>query len=520
MTPITSGSDHAEQVLRNLLAQLEKGWRAGSADSVLDFLSRWRDNVTLSTRLLETHDNFLYFTADMGNIRLNGMDEAHCLIISGAHFNEPNPFAELWRKINGAGRFLLILCLSRESYTFVLRTIPEKRAAVLDPGAIGTILLSDAPLEPLKRSIRDQLSARRLSPFNIKNAVHGHMFFGRSRLINRLRSEDDVSFAIAGPGRIGKSSVLRRYLMLLKRERDPRLDSTAFIDCSSCEDRSADGFVRYLALKIDSRQSNTHLTSGRVGNFFRFWQTHHNRPLTLLLDEVDEIFHPTILKDLFLAAKDQLCRLVFAGKGVLLRSMLHQESPLACRIDLLQLDPLRPEEATKLLLEPLNDLGFEIHDRQEILGLVHELSGDLPHLVQYFGSRLVDLVETEDSKTVCLRHVEQVRDSFEATSYFMSPFHDLTDPKERILALAMLSHSAERMQLPDVRRCAAELGLILEHQQVWDLCLGLTICNVLAMDNGAFRIANRGLRYYANQTGFTQGALQDARASLAKATGR
>jgi hypothetical protein len=455
----------------------------------------------------------------MGNIRLNGTDDAHCLMMSGTSFTEPNPFDDLWRKINGAGRLLLILCLSRESYNFAVCTIPRDRAAILDPELICPILLSNAPLEKLKSWIRSQLPIRRLTPFNIKNAVHGHMFFGRSRLINRLRSEDDVSFAIAGPGRIGKSSVLRRYHALLVRERDPRLDSTTFIDCYSCDDRSADGFARYLAVKIDSRQSTAYMTSERLGSFFRFWHSHHKRPLTLLLDEVDEIFHPTILKDLFMAAKDQLCRLVFAGKGALLRSMLDQESPLACRIDLLQLDPLRPEEAAKLLFEPLSDLGFEVSDRQEVLGLIHELSGDLPHLVQYFGSRLVDLLVTEESSTVCRRHVEQVRDSFEATCYFMSPFHDLSDPKERILALAMLSNSAERMQIAEIRRSAAELGLILEHQQVWDLCLGLTICNVLTMDNGAFRIANRGLRYYANQTGFTQGALQDARASLARANG-
>jgi hypothetical protein len=144
------------------------------------------------------------------------------------------------------------------------------------------------------------------------------------------------------------------------------------------------------------------------------------------------------------------------------------------------------------------------------------LSGNLPHSVQYFGSRLADLLLTEESSRLFPRHVEQVRDSLEATSYFMSPFHDLTDPKERILALAMLSSNGERMHLPKIRELVQGMGLALEQQQVWDMCLGLTISNILALDNGAFRVANHGLSYYTSQTGFIDGALRDARAALSK----
>ncbi len=127
--------------------------------------------MTVSTKVIETQDNFLYFTADMGNIHLNGTDDAHCLIMSGTDFAEPNPFDDLWHKINGAGRLLLILCLSRESYNFVVRTIPKERAAVLDPDLICPILLSNAPQEKLKGWFRTQLSVRRLTPFNIKNGL-------------------------------------------------------------------------------------------------------------------------------------------------------------------------------------------------------------------------------------------------------------------------------------------------------------------------------------------------------------
>lgn len=512
-----SGPVHKEQTVSVLLAHLEKGWRAGHIDVLRYLTNHWQKKVAVSVEILEVRDNVMHFIADMGNIRLNGTDEAHCLVFAGADANTASSLAELWEKTNGPSRLIFVFALSRESYQLALHQIPKERAVILAPDSLSVILEGPSPLEDLKRRIREQIPLRRLIPFNIKNAVSGHMFSGRSRLLTRLREEDDVSFAIAGPSRIGKSSLLSHHHRLLKLTRDPRMHSTFRIDCFSCQDRTPDGVARFIALKIDSSSASSNMTSNRLPNFFRFWRSHFNRPIELLLDEVDEIFHPNILQSLGQAAKDRLCRLVFAGKGVLLRAMLDRESPLSCRLDLLRLEPLRPEEATKLLIEPLQDLGIELPEQQEMLAEIHKMSGDFPHLIQYFGSKLVDVLLTEGSRSLDLQHFRQVRDSIEATSYFMSPFRELKDPKTRVVAFAMLCGKGERMQVPGIRDLAREMGAILDLQQTWDICLDLTINNILALDNGAFRVANQGLSYYVRQTGFLAEALREAKSALTNA---
>jgi hypothetical protein len=505
----------AKQAIRVLIDHLAKGWRAGHADVARDFVHSWKEKVAASTEI-EVRDHCLYFLADIGAIRLKGMDEVHCLMAGGSEAEATGALTEIWNKVNGPSRMIFLLALSEGAASAARAVVPANRCVVAAPSGLAALFESDSPLNILKIWIREQISIRRLIPFNIKNAVEGHMFFGRSRPLARFQDEDDVCFAVAGPGRIGKTSLLRRFRKKLIAGRDERMHSTYYIDCSTCEDRTPSGIARFIAVRIESSYSNAHLTSDRLPAFFRFLKSRHNRAPDLLLDEVDEIFHPALLNDLGLAAREQLCRLVFAGKGVPMRAMLGKASPLACRIDLITLDPLSESETAGLLIQPLLDLGFQVSEPDVIVSKIADLSGRLPHLVQYFGSRLAQILLDEQTDSLCPRHVDRVRDSLEATSFFMSPFHDLSDPRVRAVALSFFSADSGRMQLPQIREAVQKLGISLAHQELWDACIDLAVNNVLTLDNGAFRIANEGLRYYARQTGFFEGALGDIRADLQK----
>jgi hypothetical protein len=152
-----------------------------------------------------------------------------------------------------------------------------------------------------------------------------------------------------------------------------------------------------------------------------------------------------------------------------------------------------------------------------MLSKIQELSGNSPHLIQYFASRLVDLLITQRSDTLRPHHIDEVLNGFEAASYFMSPFRDVRDPRARLVAVAALSTREDRLSLRTLQEKVSTLGLILDPQQLWNICLELAVLNILVWDNGLFRIANKGLRHHAAQSGFLELTLHKALDELTKA---
>jgi hypothetical protein len=497
-----------------LLNRLAPGWQASSADVARDFVSRWSARLQCNSQIQDAGDSFLSFVADLGAIRFTGMQEANCLLVSGTPDAAREAAQYFWRRISSPGRAILIVAASRAAEVAISEALPKDRQAILGPEAVVSLLESDSPLNHLKRVICSQVARRRLIPFDTEHPVEGPMFCGRTRMLNRLLEEEDVNFAVAGPGRIGKTSLLRRFLYTVLRSGDRSWASRFYIDLMPCHDHTVDGLARFIALKIEASSKVSHLTCDRLEPFLTFQRSHHGRPIDLILDETDEFLHLETFQVLGNAARKGLCRIVLAGRGNLLRTVLNEHSRLCNRIELLRLDPLSETEAEALLVRPLEDMGFRFAQKCQVLNRIFGLTGRLPQYIQFYGRRICELMIDEGSDTVCPALVARVRDEFETLQLFSGPIFEVKAPRVRYAALALLGIGHRALTMPQIQGVLHNQGLIAPLDEVWEIANELVIQNVLAWNQGRFQIANESLPHYVHTSDFLSSAMRELRPQM------
>jgi len=480
-----------------LIERLGQGWRASHAEVAKDFISRWKDHLSCDVAAKESADSHLGFTCDLSSIRLRGMESVPCLLVGGDGKGTKELTEEFWRGV-GLDRTPVLIATSEASLSAARAALPPGRPLVIGPQAALRLLESPAPLACLKQELRSQIPRRNLIPFNIEHPAKGGMFCGRQKQMRCLRSES-ASFAVAGPARLGKTSLLLRFRQELVREGDPAAQSTFNITLYRCN-RSSEGVAQFIALAIDGRKSNSEISTDRLENFFRYWSNHFRRPIDLLLDEVDEVLHLDVFDTLEMIARIGYCRLVLAGKSRLLNVMLDQKRALAGRLSLMRLDPLTPSETETLFLGPLEDLGLTIKDRQRVLQVVEDLTGRMPHHVQFYG-RALSHAALDRGSDVDVAGLYEVRDAFETSAYFLGPLVSLPDPHSKSLAMALLNVPRQALTAPQVLSIAGTHGQILSIDEVWRICNDLVIETVLTWNRGLVEIANGTLIHHAKASG-------------------
>ncbi|HMG73142.1 MAG TPA: hypothetical protein VK582_06530 [Pyrinomonadaceae bacterium] len=210
-----------------------------------------------------------------------------------------------------------ILTLSEGCYRQAKQLLPNDRCLILNPDQIVQVL-RNAARKLILEYLLQQIPKARLSPYNLLRPAEGGMFFGRRTEVARLINDEATSFAIAGPGRIGKTSLLQRYLVEMVRRRDPRSRYRFLINFFDCNDTYGDTVARFIAMHIASSATSHRMTAGGLLNFLNYQSK--DAPLDLLLDEVDLVCDSDAFKALGAAARLGYCRLVLSGRGVLLKS--------------------------------------------------------------------------------------------------------------------------------------------------------------------------------------------------------
>jgi hypothetical protein len=131
------------------------------------------------------------------------------------------------------------------------------------------------------------------------------------------------------------------------------------------------------------------------------------------------------------------------------------------------------------------------------------LTGNLPHLLQFYGKELAELLidQGPDSQFVEEKWLDRVRDLQKTAAYILSPLDDLSG-SIRSIAIELSRRAPDRITVPVVRSLASDLGINLADQAVLPLCTELVMCNILAWHERAFRISNESLRLYARDLGY------------------
>lgn len=487
-----------------------QGWQPSHSGGVQELVRRLGVCLKASTEIKGIGDNFLSFITDLSDIYLRDMDRIPCLVLGAAA--DSRITREQCQKITNELAF--ILALSDATLAQVKGEFSSSPFLLLSVRQVRQLLKASNPIELLRKMLLEQVSKTRLIPYNTFMPATGNMFFGRVRELGRLRDEDHMSFAIAGPGRIGKTSIIRRYKEELTRAKDPKGPLTFLIDFIHCTDQSPDGVARAFAKKIESTRWSDRMTARQLMNFLHYQSNLRGGPLNLLFDEVDEVCQGEAFNSISSAARAGYCRLVLCGRGELLKTMLNSKSPLDGRLDLIQLEALDEKPARELILRPLADLGFQLESAEGIIDYVLRMTGRSPHLLQLYGQKLAQLAIKENTDTISLNLLEALKWDFMLAQYFINPFCDMKDAELRAVGLSLLRSTDQHFSILSVQKIAKGAGLKLDYVRVREICNDLLINNVLAWQNGVFRIANEGLYFYANEMGFLDAALKEAIAQV------
>jgi hypothetical protein len=489
----------------------EEGWSSTHDSLAQELVQRLASKLETHAVIRECAENRLYFILHLTDIHLRTMHEVPCLLLGG-EADVSNALSDFWKRHNTPQFIPFILTLSASSYEQAINHLSNGRCFILSPEQIRVLLNANDAQQQLKQFLFQQVPRRTLIPYNIFQPAEGAMFFGREEELDRLEEEDATSFSIAGPGRVGKTSLLENYRQRMLRSHNQRVLRIKVSFYKS--DPNPDAAARFLALEIWNSKLSNRMTASGLVNFLRYMRSVHGKPLELLLDEVDEVCQGEAFKYLGEAARMGLCRLVLLGKGVLLKMMLSARSPLDCRLELLRLGPLTDSAAHHLLLKPLTDLGFQISNADRLLGEILLFTGRLPHLLQLFGKKLAEFAIKEGTETIGWDLLEQLRGDFLITQYFIKSLNDLENPEARLLGLTLVEEGQENISIAHVQEAARRKGLHLDSQRVMEICIDLVINNVLVWNNGSYRLANEGLPFYARQTGYLSSALSEAQAAV------
>lgn len=480
--------------------RLAEGWGPSHWGLASELVDTWGSRLQTRTRVKHVGDNTVHFEADLGNLRLRGMDRVPCLLLGGDG-GSTSDAQSLWRQMESPGRLLFVLTLSRPAWERAQEVFPLSRCLILSPEQVHTLLDSSEACQLLREILWCQVPRRRLIPYNILRPADGTTFFGRRHELDRLRDEDDVTFAIAGPGRIGKTSVVRQYHREM-RGQDGRATRIFYVSFYECADPSPEGVARFLASRIEPSSQHARLTAPGLVAALRYLRNKHGGPLDLLLDEVDEVCRSEAFHYLGEAARQHLCRVVLCGRGELLKSVQGQRSPLAGRIELIRLEPLDAGSARKLLMEPLTALGFTVHEPDRFADQVLALTGRLPHLLQFFGKKLAALGIEQETSLLSLDHIETLKVDFDMAQFFTQALREIRDTTTRQVAVLLLRISNGAVSIPSLVAAASREGLNLDPQRAVEICNDLVIHNVLTWVKGSYHIASGALVHFARQLGF------------------
>jgi hypothetical protein len=499
-----SGSDHSFALLHGL----EHGWNADHPDPPRALLLQLASKLRGERDVRESRADVLLGQLDLPQIRLQGVARLPCLVL-GPAAEIAREVRAFWDRCGGPGQLVLVASALVPVLEQARAVAPPHRCLFLGPMEIRDILEALVPKEAFTRLIRTQIPRSRLDPYHVTLPVEGPMFFGREAELALLRDKELNSYAIAGPGRIGKTSLMREYARRLRVARDPRV--TRLHDRLSlygCGGYTEDGLARHMAGMISATSMAARVTVDTLAAFLNIQKELQGGPLELLIDEVDEVCFSNAFRMLIQAARDKLCRLVLCGRGNLLHAMLDDRHPLAGRVDLIRPEPLEQTEAARLVAEPLADFGLELEHASELHARIYHLTSGLPHLVQSIAHRLLQRAHQMEALTVTPVDLNQVEQDFMGHMVNLLPLRDLENDQSRLAALLLLEHNPKEVRVGILHDLLAGAGCQLELRQVQDILDDLVICNLLVWTRANYRLANPELSGHVRESGFLPRELQ------------
>jgi hypothetical protein len=486
----------------DLCRRLADGWTADDADVPREVFNRLRRRWHATSDCEQAGTSVFRTKMGLCEVRLLGAADLGCLIL-GRGAEVAVEVKDFWQTRGGGGRGVLVFATTPTLKEEAQKHVPKARCVFLDILELEKLLTVENPLELLKDHFRNQIPLGRLLPYDILHPAAPNMFFGRREILDRFHHEEKTSFAVAGPGRIGKSSLLRHYQFELRQNKwDERCRRLFFLDCLPYDKLDSCELSRRIALDISADSEAGRVNERTLLRFLRRHSCDGHQPLELLLDEVDSVCSSDAMEAISEAVRHGYCRVILCGKGGLYAMMRRRTSQFARRLELIRPLPLDSDSASRLLLEPMGALGIRPENDSALRQKVFTLTARRPNLIQECAKLLFQFTQSDATNLITERHLERLSAHFVELSHALLPLEDLRNDLTRLMTLLWLREGGEPVTVGSFQRVAKRHGLEISAAEALDICDDLWICNVLIWERNALTLASPHLVEFVRMMNF------------------
>jgi hypothetical protein len=289
--------------------------------------------------------------------------------------------------------------LRRENYTVL----------VLNESHIKRLISARLPTRALGDLVLSQVNLTTISPFYTRGPVPEHMFFGREREINEVRSKLRThSVALIGGRRIGKTSTLQRIQRLLKPADSDYVPY--YLDCHGATNYRTFFWLINRRWQIDVPQDANPVEFEDVVTILQ--QRHIGKNIAILFDEIDSLLefdrqpdnHETLFRAFRSLSNEKHCQYVFSGEKWLMRSMTNPYSALFNFAEAVRLEPLPRQVVHHLVADPFEMLNIWIEQSEQVIERIHEISAGHPNIVQMICQGMVQELDQDPQNTNLLKY--------------------------------------------------------------------------------------------------------------------
>lgn len=336
---------------------------------------------------------------------------------------------------------------------------------VLDEAAIKHLVSARLPTRALSDLVLNQVSLTTVSPFFTRGPVPEHMFFGREREINEVRSKLRThSVALIGGRRIGKTSTLQRIQRLLEPEESEYVPY--YLDCHGATNYQSFFWLINRRWNVAIKQDAKPVEFEDVITALQ--AKHPGKNIVVLLDEVDSLLNfdrqtenqETLFRTFRSLSNEKRCQYVFSGEKWLMRAITNPYSALFNFAQVVRLEPLPPKVVHHLVADPSEMLNIWMEQSDQVIERIYQISAGHPNIVQMICQAMIEELDQDPSNAnlINFEHLDKATSRRTLQEEIVQTIWGQMNPLARLITL-IWPEGERYLSLKQIEAALAKIGL-------------------------------------------------------------
>lgn len=390
----------------------------------------------IEAKLVATQEYTKYVTAKLTipSVKFQGFDAIFVIFVDKPNKNDRDALIDLIKQADKPKIVLIITSIHKTELKNFFNN-ESFNTAIFDQMDIKDTFIAEKPHQAFLDRLIPQINIIALSPFQTKGPVTD-MFYGRNRerqtIIAALEHPAIKNYAVIGPRRVGKTSLLKK---IQEEIADKKGIHSLFIDAMPYA-KIEEWYQAILTkLNITQKCNNNREFITQIGSYCQ----QHQCTLILFIDEIDRLLNaqdgqdtlPSVLRALVNEAR---VKVVVAGYDTLYFQMRSDKSALFNLLEACELSALDESSARALIEEPLREV-YSIEP--EAISDIFEKTGLYPNFIQFCCSQLIE-ENGIHNRQISLEAVKKVTDSSKFFEHVTGIFLDNLDEKSKLILYLMI----------------------------------------------------------------------------------